>query len=273
LLNEHIYDKLVLILSGVLMAEQIAEMPVAVVTGASSHGFGEAIVRRLADGGWRTIAIGRRADRLQDLAEEVGGEFEVCDISDPYQVRDTARGILDRHEGIDLLVNNAGMALRGDYREVTAYDATRVMQTNYFGTLNMTEALRPGLERAAPADVIHVISAAGAIANPHSAPYSASKHAQLGLSRLQTVSLRPLGIHVHAILPGKANTEGHPQEPSSSPFSRLTRTDIDSVADAVIARIGERPKEVYVPRRLKLGAVANTLGSVTTGRVVNRFVH
>ena len=76
---------------------------VAVVTGASS-GIGEATARLLARSGWRCVLIARREDALRRLATEIGGEIEVCDVSDRDAVAATTAGILGRHPSIDLLV-------------------------------------------------------------------------------------------------------------------------------------------------------------------------
>jgi short-subunit dehydrogenase len=250
------------------------DRPVAVVTGASS-GFGHQTVRELADLGWMTIGIARRGDRLESLADEVGGRHVVCDLTDPDQIKATASGILDEFPAVKLLVNNAGKALRGRFDEVDIDEAYEAMQTNYFGTLLMTQALRPGLERAASSDVVNVISAAGTIIKASSGAYGASKYAQLALSRCQTVDLEPSGIAVHAILPGEADTEGHPQRPSHSALSKLTSkligTDVDTVAAAVIDRIGKKSGEVYVPKRLRAVAMLNAVLPVPTGRAVNKL--
>lgn len=258
------------------LTEPTTPQPIAVVTGASS-GFGEEIVRRLADEGWMTIGVARRGDRLAALAEEVGGDYVVCDITDPVRVRLAAGAILGWHvvggrAPVNLLVNNAGMPLREHFDDADEAAVTEVTDTNYLGSFRMVTALLPGLEAAGQADIINVVSAAATITNPGSGPYGASKRAQLGYSQALAVDLRPRGINVHAILPGKADTEGHPQKESHSPLSRLTRTDIDSVADAVMDRIGKKPADVYVPKILKWVAVANVVAPVTTGRVVNKLI-
>ena len=80
---------------------------VAVVTGASS-GIGVEIARLLAARGDLCILLARRADRLEALAEELGGEAEPCDVSDRAAVESVAARVLERHPKIDLLVNNAG---------------------------------------------------------------------------------------------------------------------------------------------------------------------
>jgi short-subunit dehydrogenase len=253
------------------MPEQYTERPIAVVTGATS-GFGEEIFRRLAVS-YMPIAIARREDRLIDLTEEAGGEYYVCDISNPGNVEAVASHILDQHPAINVLVNNAGMGLRYRFDDVDSEKAKEVMATNYMGTFLLTRALMPGLEEAAPdADIINIVSAAAGITNPHSGPYGASKAAQLAYSRSLMTDLAPRGIRVHTINPSKANTEGHPQSDSHSLLSRVTHTDIGSVATATLDRIGKKPREVYVPRIGKLLAVAQVVAPISTTRLVDRVL-
>ena len=85
------------------------------------------------------------------------------------------------------------------------------MRTNYLGGVWCLRAFLPGLEAAAPADVVNVVSVAGVVAFPPSGPYSASKHAQLAFSRATAAQLRPRGIRVHTVKPGFVETEGFPQ--------------------------------------------------------------
>ena len=86
---------------------------IAVVTGASS-GIGEATARELTQRGWKLVLVARRQERLERLAAELGGEYEVCDVSERAEVDRAAAAILQRHGRIDLLVNNAGIPGRGD---------------------------------------------------------------------------------------------------------------------------------------------------------------
>lgn len=244
--------------------------PVAVVTGASS-GFGESITRELAERGWHTVGVARSEDKLQMLADETGGEYKVCDIADAEQVGATACKILDNNPAINLLVNNAGMPQREALAEAEMDEIEQVLMTNYIGGLRLTRALREGLEAAEGADVIDMVSAAAGIDNPASGAYSVSKKAQLAASRLMRHDLAGSDIRVHSILPGKADTPGHPQPPSSSPLSKLTRTTVEEVTEATLARIGRRPKEIYVPGVLKAVAVVNTVAPVTTTKAMGKL--
>ena len=133
----------------------------AVVTGASS-GIGEATARLLAENGWRCVLVARREDRLRALAEEIGGEVELCDVADRSAVDALAARVLDRHPAIHLLLNNAGIPARGSYLTVDLDLVQRVMEVNYLGGVWCTRALLPGLRAAGGgAHVVNLVSVAG----------------------------------------------------------------------------------------------------------------
>ncbi len=183
---------------------------VAVVTGASS-GIGAEIARLLAARGDLCILLARRADRLQALAEELGGEAEPCDVSDRAAVEDVAERILARHPKIDVLVNNAGIPGRTGFATGDPEVIERLIRINYLGGVWCLRAFLPGLQAAAPSDVVNIVSVSGVVAGPPSGPYSASKHAQLAFSRTVAAELRGQGIRVHTVKPGFTETGGFPQ--------------------------------------------------------------
>ena len=184
---------------------------VAVVTGASS-GIGAEIARVLSKRGDHCILLARRADRLHALAEELGGEVEVCDVSDRAAVESVAAGVLERHPKIDVLVNNAGIPGRTNFLDGDPDVIERLIRINYLGGIWCLRAFLPGLRAAAPSDVVNIVSVSGVVAGPPSGPYSASKHAQLAFSRTAAAELRREGIRVHTVKPGFTETEGFPQK-------------------------------------------------------------
>jgi uncharacterized protein len=183
---------------------------VAVITGASS-GIGEEIARGLSRRGWLCVLLARREDRLRAIAGEIGGEVEVCDVADRAAVDAVAGRVLTRHPRIHLLVNNAGVSGRSTFVDGDPEVIERVMRTNYLGSVWCLRAFMPGLEAAAPSDVVNIVSVAGEVAFAPSGPYSASKHAQLAFSRATAVQLHRRRVRVHTVKPGFVETEGFPQ--------------------------------------------------------------
>ena len=224
---------------------------IAVVTGASS-GIGEATARALAAKGWRCVLVARREDLLTALAAEIGGEVEVCDVSDRAAVEAMAKRVLERHPAVHVLVNNAGMPARGTFVKADLDLIEHVMRVNYLGGVWCTRAFMPGLEASAAqvgdAHVVNMVSVAGTVSFAPAGGYAASKHAQLAFSRSLAAALRGTGIHVHAIMPGFVETEGFPQKGVLK--SRLMlRFVIESedVAEAVAKAIDEDKAEVVIP--------------------------
>lgn len=223
---------------------------IAVVTGASS-GIGEATVRELAKRGWSPILLARREDRLATLADELGAEWEVCDVSDRAQVDEVAARILERHPAISLLVNNAGIPARGSYLDIEPERIEQVIAVNYLGGVWCLRAFEPGLRAAAAsggAHVVNLVSVAGTVAFAPAGAYSASKHAQLAFSRSTAALFRGSGIQVHTVMPGFVETEGFPQRSAlRSPLLRRFIIDADRVAKSIADAVAKGKGEVTVP--------------------------
>jgi uncharacterized protein len=234
----------------VAQEDQAPQKRVAVVTGASA-GIGEAIARRLAQRGWRCVLVARREDRLRAIAEEIGGEVELCDVADRDAVDALAARILERHPAVHLLVNNAGIPARGTFLSVDLDLVRRVIEVNYLGGVWCTRALMPGLQTAAGqggAHVVNLVSVAGTAAFAPAGAYAAAKHAQLAFSRSLAAALRGSGIAVHTILPGFVETEGFPQKGVlKSPLLGMFVIQPPRVAKAVVDAVEKDKAEVTVP--------------------------
>jgi short-subunit dehydrogenase len=223
---------------------------VAVITGASS-GIGEATARELARRGWHCVLLARRGERLEQVAEDIGGEWELCDVSDRDGVNEVAGRVLSRHSAIGLLVNNAGMPARGSFLEIDPELIERVIAVNYLGGVWCLRAFLPGLERAAQsggAHLVNLVSVAGTVAFAPAGAYAAAKHAQLAFSRSTAALLRGSGIHVLTVMPGFVETEGFPQHSVLS--SRLMRRYViepDEVATRIVAAVEAGKREITVP--------------------------
>ena len=180
--------------------------------------------------------VARRRERLEQLAAELGGEYEVCDVSERADVDRAAAAILQRHGRIDLLVNNAGVPGRGDFLSLDPERIEAVLRTNYLGGVWMVRALEAALQPGS--HVVNVVSVAGTVAFAPAGPYAASKHAQLAFSRSLAGLLAGRGVKVHTVLPGFVETEGFPQRSvlGSGFFRRMVITPEDSSRNGSRAR-------------------------------------
>ena len=182
------------------------------ITGASS-GFGEATARLFAKRGWSLILLARRKERLLALKEELSNQVEViiltCDVRDEQSVN-KAISMLDDSvlDNIDLLVNNAGLAVgKGPIDEGITEDWERMIDTNIKGLLYVTKALVPSFKRNKKGHIINIASIAGKEVYPGGNVYCATKHAVDALSRAMRIDLVSHGIKVSNLAPGAAETE------------------------------------------------------------------
>jgi NAD(P)-dependent dehydrogenase (short-subunit alcohol dehydrogenase family) len=243
---------------------------VAVITGASS-GIGAQLARELTGRGWLCVLLARREERLRELAEELGGEYEVCDVSDRDDVEAAAARVRERHPHIKLLVNNAGIAARVRFDDGNPERIEQVVRTNYLGGVWCLRAFLLALEAARPSDVVNVVSVAGTVAVPPSGPYSASKHAQLAFSRATSASMRRRGISVHTLNPGLVETEGFPERATlRSPFLRRRVIDPEDVARHLAGLLGTGPGETTIPRWYRLPGIVQALAPNLVARLIAR---
>ena len=181
----------------------------ALVTGASS-GFGRAAVERFVAGGWRVVACGRRTGRLQALADSAGaGKVHAAafDIRDPEAMQQALDALPDGFRDIDLLVNNAGLALGTRPAQASSLDDWRTMiDTNITALVTLTRALLPGLIERRGA-IVNVSSTAAKYPYTGGNVYGGTKAFVSQFSLNLRADLHGTGVRVTAIEPGMAETE------------------------------------------------------------------
>lgn len=245
-------------------------MPVAVITGGSG-GIGAAIARALAGRGWRTVLLARREELLRELARELDGEYELCDVGRREDVERVAALVLERHPQIQLLVNNAGIPGRRSFTRIDLDRLEEVLRVNYLGSVWCLRAFLPGLEAAGRADVVNMVSVAGTVAFAPAGPYSASKHAQLAFSRATTAELRSRGVHVHTVNPGFVETEGFPQATAlRSAVMRRLVIEPEDVARHVLKVLDRDKRETFVPWFYRAAALAQAVVPGVVARIASR---
>jgi short-subunit dehydrogenase len=223
---------------------------IALVTGASS-GIGAATARRLArEPGMRLVLVARREQRLRALAAELGGAMVIpADVTEEGSAARIAGAVEQEHGRLDLLVNNAGSAWRGEFGD-GGWDNVRLhMALNFDAPLRLTEALLPLLRRSAPSAIVNVASTAGRVARANSGGYSASKFALCGWSDALHLEERRHGVHVGLVMPGFVATEGFPQrELRERTLTRWIVSSPEAVAEAIVDAGPGGKAERFVPR-------------------------
>ncbi|WP_277980350.1 SDR family NAD(P)-dependent oxidoreductase [Sphingomonas phyllosphaerae] len=180
----------------------------AIVTGATS-GIGAATARALAGAGWQVIATGRRGDRLDALRAELGGALlpAVFDVRDEDAVASALDALPDRFRGIDLLVNNAGLALgTGPAQHADLAQWKTMIDTNVTALVAITHRLLPGLIERKGA-IINLASVAGSYPYPGGNVYGGTKAFVQQLTLMLRSDLHGTGVRVSAIDPGMVETE------------------------------------------------------------------
>jgi NADP-dependent 3-hydroxy acid dehydrogenase YdfG len=235
----------------------------AVVTGATS-GIGAATARRLAADGAAVAIVGRRADRLRDLADELGADGVIpvaADVSDPASVTAAAEAIHRDLGRVDLVVANAGVMLAAPFESADVSEWDRMLDTNVRGLLRTGRAFAADLLAVAaegrPADLVHVGSIGGHQTFADYGVYCATKAAVAHLTRNLRTELGPKGVRVKNVEPGLVGTELGEDMSAAGQRERLTEwregigalvpSDIaDAIAFAVSVPAGVNVAELIV---------------------------
>jgi uncharacterized protein len=247
-------------------------MGIALVTGAST-GIGKATAVRLSrEPGTELVLVARREPLLRELAESLPCPATVLAVDlTTADAPERVRAHLEAEHGgrLDLLVNNAGAAWRGEFAEGGHANVKRNMDLNFDAVVRLTEALLPLLRASAPSAIVNVASTAGRVARAGTGAYSASKFALAGWSDSLFAEEKPHGVHVGMVLPGFIETEGFPAtELKAKALTRWIVSKPENVA-AAIYEVGPGGKpERYVPRGYALAAIARIL----TPRLVRRVL-
>ncbi len=184
-------------------------MQTVFVTGATS-GFGEAIARRFAKDGCKLILLGRRKDRLAKLARELGVACHLInvDLRQRKAVADAIAAIPKEFVAIDLLVNNAGLALGMEPAQAASLDDwEQMVDTNIKGLMFVTRAVLPGMVERQTGHVINIGSTASNYPYPGGNAYGASKAFVKQFSLNMRADLVGTNVRVTNLEPGLAETE------------------------------------------------------------------
>jgi NADP-dependent 3-hydroxy acid dehydrogenase YdfG len=188
-------------------------MAIVLITGATS-GFGEACAKKFAANGYDLIITGRRAERLQLLQQQLEQQHHIkvlplhFDVRDEKSVTATLNAIPEQWKAVDILINNAGLAMGSssiDQGEFSDWDT--MIDTNVKGLLYVSRTVIPWLKAQGKGHIINLGSTAAKQAYANGNVYCATKAAVDSLSQAMRIDLLPYRIKVTAVHPGAAQTE------------------------------------------------------------------
>jgi short-subunit dehydrogenase len=212
-----------------------------------------ALAQRLEARGFDLILADRDAARMAAAAGRLSRVVDqiVSDLAEPEGVASLCRAIQERQPAIDLLINNAGLILPGPITEISDEDMRLHVQVNLVAPMCLTRAAARAMAPRGSGQILSIVSAAGLVALPGSAAYSASKFGLRGFLASARLELAPRGVRVNAVLPGAVDTPMLRYEAThgGSPLNFLNKSvlSVDQVADAALRALDGDKAEVYVP--------------------------
>jgi NAD(P)-dependent dehydrogenase (short-subunit alcohol dehydrogenase family) len=242
---------------------------VAIVTGGGS-GIGAAIARALAARGSTVVIADIDEAAGKTLADEIGkgpagsASAEVVDVTDADAVADLVASVAAAYGGLDLIFNNAGIAVAGLVEELTVDHWNRVIDVNLRGVVHGVHAAYPVMLRQGHGHIINTASLAGLVPGPGLAPYVAVKHGVVGLSLSLRAEAALRGVKVSAVCPGFVDTPllGHvnpglPQTETGDNAAVLARMlgklyHADQLAQDVLRGVEQNRALIVAPRSARI---------------------
>lgn len=237
---------------------------VVVITGASS-GLGKECARVFHAAGARLVLCGRDASRLQQVVQELTASSTdaqqqtytpstvIFDLADADTVDRAAEEILKCYGQVDVLINNAGISYRGNILKTHISVQRDVMETNYFGTIALTQALLPSMVCRRSGHIVVISSVQGKIAIPYRSAYAASKHATQAYFDCLRAEIERYQIPVTVISPGyiQTNLSVNAVTGDGSKYGVVDKTtasgrDPRNVAQLILKAVRQRSNDVIV---------------------------
>jgi short-subunit dehydrogenase len=266
----------------------------AAVTGAAS-GIGKALALQLAARGCDLALADRDEAGLKAVAAEVGRHTKVSvhnlDVGEPGQIADFAEAATSAHRKLNILVNNAGVALVGNFHEVEQAQMDWLFNINFWGTVHAARAFLPHLSRQVEAHIINLSSIFGIIAPPGQTAYSASKFAVRGFSECLRHELQMANspVRISVVHPGGVATNiarnsrtgagisdhNARRDEAIERFGRAAKTSAEAAASRIIDGIEKNRPRILIGKDARIVDLVQRLRPVSywapLGRQIERM--
>jgi len=233
---------------------------VAAITGAGS-GIGRSLAINLAEKGCRLALADINADGLEETARLVAGaecSTHVIDVSAREAVENFAAEVVDRHGGIQLVINNAGVALVDSVENMNFGDFEWVMNINFWGVVYGTKAFLPYMQQAGAGHIVNISSLFGLMAAPLQSAYNASKFAVRGFTEALRIEMMGSPINISCVHPGGIKTSIVEKARYAEDSTAISKDELgewfdekatlsaDDAAKAIIRGVAKNKKRILV---------------------------
>ena len=213
----------------------------AIVTGGSK-GLGFAMAAGLASAGAKVMIVSRHSHEAIEAAQQISSHYGIdacgyqADVSDAAQVQNLVKAATIRWRRVDILINNAGINIRGPIDQLTEEQFDDVIRINVRGVWLMTRSVMPVMKAANYGRIINIASALGMVGLANRTPYTSSKGAVVQMTRALGIELAPFGITCNAICPGPFLTE------MNIPIADTEEAKVSIIGATAMKRWGQMPE-------------------------------
>ena len=184
------------------------QQPVWLITGCST-GFGRELATLVIERGWNAVVTSRKLEDVQDIVANHDDQAIALalDVTEPSAIKDAVKQAQERFGRIDVLVNNAGYGYLAAIEEGEDEQVRKLFETNFFGLVNLTNEVLPGMRKQRSGTVVNISSIGGLVSFGATGYYHAAKFAVEGMSESLAKEVEPLGIKVMIVEPGPFRTD------------------------------------------------------------------
>ena len=223
------------------------------ITGAGS-GIGKALALAYNQEHNTVILSGRKESQLNEVAAALKSSYVLpLDVTDERAVQNAVKQVDNNFGKVDILINNAGVSQRALVSETNNEVGRKLMEVNFFGSIHLTKAVLPLMQKSNTGSIIAMSSAVGKFGFPLRSYYAASKHALHGWYEALGLELKNTDIHVMVVCPGRIKTDisknaltGNGQAHAEMDPGQESGVSVEKCANVILKGIRNKKTEIYI---------------------------